>query len=366
MSDALDIFLVCKPGLEPILAAEARVRGMRGVTEEPGGVACAGDWRAVWRANLWLRTADRVLVRLAEFRAMHPAQLDKRARKVDWASVLPRGVPVRVEAVCRASRIYHEGAAKQRVTKAIRDQLGKGAGEPLKILVRIVDDLCTISLDTSGAPLHQRGHKQAVGKAPMRETLAAAFLSACGFEGTGPVVDPMCGSGTFPIEAAEIAAGLAPGRSRRFAFEALPGFDPAAWAAMKDAAAVPAPEGPAGFFGADRDDGAVRMATANAARAGVSQLCGFTRAPVSALDPPGGGPGLVIVNPPYGARIGNRKMLFGLYGALGQALGARFAGWQVGVVTSDDGLARAVGLDLEPGPQVPHGGLKVRLWQGRV
>ncbi len=361
MTEPRDIFLVCPPGLEPLLRDEAAEAGFAAPRAVPGGVETAGGWPEVWRANLTLRGATRALVRLGAFRAMHLAQLDKRARKFPWAEVLPRGAAVRVEAVCRRSRIYHAGAAAQRIETALREEMdARIAPEGVRVLVRIEDDLCTVSLDTSGEGLHKRGHKLAVGKAPLRETLAALFLRGCGFRGTEPVVDPMCGSGTFVIEAAEIAAGLPPGRGRRFAFEGFAGFDPEAWAAMKAAAAPRTPA--ARFQGSDRDQGAARMATENAARAGVADWCDFARTAVSDLEPPPGPPGLVIANPPYGARIGEQRLLFGLYGALGKTLRERFKGWRVGIVTSDAGLARAAGLPFgPPGPPVDHGGLKIRL-----
>jgi putative N6-adenine-specific DNA methylase len=294
---------------------------------------------------------------------MHLAQLDKRARKFPLGEVLRADVPVKVEATCRASRIYHAGAAAERVERAIREVLGAPVvpEAEVRVMVRIEDDLCTISVDSSGEPLHRRGHKEEVGKAPMRETLAALFLRECGYRGTEPVVDPMCGSGTFVLEAAEIALGLAPGRSRSFAFERMASFDPAAWAAMK----VVAPRETAlRFQGFDRDAGAVRMSAANAVRAGVDGVVSFAQGDVADLVPPEGPPGLVIVNPPYGTRIGNPKLLFALHGRMGAVLKERFRGWRVGVVTSDEGLARATGLRFgPPGPYVPHGGLKVRLWR---
>ena len=367
MSDMFDIFLVAPPGLEPVLAEEARDKGFADPCAVPGGVEIRGGWSEVWRANLVLRGPARVLVRVAEFRAMHLAQLDKRARKVNWAGVLRKDQPVKVDATCRKSKIYHAGAATQRVCTAIRETLGAEISDTAEVVVkvRIDDDLCTISLDATGEALHKRGHKPAVGKAPMRENLAALFLRQCGFDGTEPVVDPMCGSGTFPIEAAEIAAGLYPGRSRGFAFEQLAGFDPGAWQAMKDSAQVTMPE--ARFYGYDRDAGAVKNAAENADRAGVGAACIFARQAVSDLEPPEGPPGLVIVNPPYGERIGNRKLLFSVYGALGKTLLERFSGWRVGLVTSDGGLAKATGLPWLPTePPVAHGGLKVTLWRTGV
>ena len=362
--EGLSLFLSVPPGLEAALAAEAAEQGFAVRGSEPGGVTLDGGWPEAWRANLLLRGASKVLVRVGAFRAMHLAQLDKRARKFPWDEVLRPDVAVKVEASCRASRIYHAGAAAERVARAIRETLAAPVlpEADLRVMVRIEDDLCTISLDASGEPLHRRGHKEEVGKAPMRETLAALFLRECGYRGTEPVLDPMCGSGTFVLEAAEIALGLAPGRSRGFAFESLASFDPAAWAAMQAAAR---PHDTAlRFHGFDRDAGAVRMSAANALRAGVEGVTAFAQGDVADLPRPEGPPGLVIVNPPYGTRIGNRKLLFALHARMGAVLKERFRGWRVGLVTSDEGLARATGLPWgPPGPHVPHGGLKVRLWR---
>jgi len=359
-----DIFLVATPGLEAPLAEEARAAGFADARPVEGGVALAGGWPEVWRANLLLRGATRVLVRFASFRALHLAQLDKRARRLDWAGVLAPGVPVRVEASCRRSRIYHAGAAAQRIATAIATEFGAPIAEdaPLRILARIEDDLVTLSLDTTGASLHKRGFKEAVSKAPLRETMAAMFLRQCGFTGSEPVLDPMCGSGTFPIEAAEIAAGLLPGRARAFAFEHLPSFDPAAWERLR--AVAPPPPPACTFYGFDRDAGAIRMAGENAARAGVSALTRFATGSIDHLVPPEGPPGLVIVNPPYGNRIGSKAPLLALHRLLGTVLKTRFAGWRAGIVTADRELARATGLRFEaPLPPVLHGGIRVALYR---
>ncbi|MDO5705387.1 MAG: class I SAM-dependent RNA methyltransferase, partial [Paracoccus sp. (in: a-proteobacteria)] len=366
MDETFEIFLACAPGLEPLLAAEVAEAGWHGAAV-PGGVTITGGWPDVWRANLDLRGATRVLARIGSFRAMHLAQLDKRARKFDWGAVLRPDVPVRVDTVCRASRIYHAGAASQRVGRAISETLGalvveKADPAAITLKVRIEDDLVTISVDTSGESLHKRGHKAAVSKAPMRETLAALFLRDCGFDGAEPVLDPMCGSGTFVIEAADIAAGLQPGRARDFAFQRLVTADETAFAALRrpDPARQPA----ARFHGSDRDAGAVKAAAQNAERAGVGAWCDFRMRPVSALERPEGPPGLVIVNPPYGTRIGDKGPLFGLHAALGKTLLEKFSGWRVGLVTSEGGLARATGLPLlPPGAVVDHGGIKVRLYR---
>ena len=383
-----EIFLVAAPGLEAVLCAEARANGFTAATPVKGGVTVSGGWPEVWRANLEMRGAARVLARIGAFRAMHLAQLDKRARRLAWAQVLRRDVPFRVEVSCTASRIYHSGAAAQRIETAIREELGApvSADAVVCIKARIEDDLCTIGVDTSGEPLHKRGHKEAVAKAPMRETMASLFLRQCGYDGTEPVVDPMCGSGTFIIEAAEIAAGLMPGRSRRFAFEQLASFDEAAWRRLRgrladrstatsrgrpaDRSTPTSRDAPCAagttlrFHGSDWDAGAIGMSRANAARAGVADMTEFRPLAITDLVAPIGPPGLVIVNPPYGTRIGDKQSLILLYRSLGQTLMTRFIGWRVGLVTSEASLAKASSLPFAlPGGPVSHGGLRVTLFQ---
>jgi putative N6-adenine-specific DNA methylase len=362
-----EIFLVAIPGLEGPLCAEARAKGFK-AKSVPGGVTLKGGWPEVWRANLEIRGASRVIARIGAFRALHLAQLDKRARDFPWGGVLRRDVPFRVEASCKSSRIYHSGAAAQRIERAIAEELGATASPEAEVCVRarIEKDVCSIGVDTSGELLHKRGHKQAVAKAPMRETMASLFLRQCGFDGSEPVVDPMCGSGTFVIEAAEVAAGLQPGRSRRFAFEQLASFDAAAWQRMREAhaPAVASVTPAVRFYGSDRDAGAIRMSRANAERAGVTGITEFQGRAIEDLAAPPGPPGLVIVNPPYGDRIGEKGRVRSLYRALGQTLLTRFAGWRVGLITSDQSLAAATGLPFaltaEP---VLHGGLRVTLYR---
>ena len=358
-----EIFLVATPGLEGPLCAEARAKGFKAKTV-PGGVTLKGGWPEVWRANLELRGASRVLARIGAFRAVHLAQLDKRARQFPWSKVLRPDVAFRVEVSCKSSRIYHSGAAVQRIERAITEELGAPASPEAEVCVkaRIENNVCTIGVDTSGELLHKRGHKQAVAKAPMRETMASLFLRQCSFDGTEPVVDPMCGSGTFVIEAAEIAAGLLPGRSRRFAFEQLASFDPEAWQRMRD---VESPITPAvRFYGYDLDAGAIRMSRANAERAGVGDFTEFQERAIEDLAAPDGPAGLVIVNPPYGERVGEKARLKVLYRTLGQTLSSRFAGWRVGLITNEGALAEATSLPFALSAEpVLHGGLRVTLYR---
>jgi putative N6-adenine-specific DNA methylase len=367
MTASFPIYLVSTPGLEAPLCAEALDQGFIGAKVVDGGVAFEGTWADVWRANLVLRGPTRILARIGEFRAMHLAQLDKRARKINWAEFLNNTVPVRVEASCKRSRIYHAGAASQRVAKAITEEFGAPVTEEasLRVMVRIEDDLVTLSIDTTGESLHKRGFKEAVNKAPMRETMAAMFLRQSGFDGTQPVLDPMCGSGTFVIEAAEIALGLIPGRERSFAFGTLPSFDARQFATLRTAA-IPKTTALI-FHGSDRDAGAIRMAGENAERAGVAAVTRFEQKSIEDLEPPPGPPGLVILNPPYGTRIGDKAPLVTLHRTLGTVLKTRFKGWRVGIITSDKNLAGATGLKFEPAlPPVLHGGIRVALYRAQL
>ncbi|SIT88994.1 putative N6-adenine-specific DNA methylase [Yoonia rosea] len=365
MTTPFEIFMVCTPGFEQALHAEALENGFADPQITSGGITTTGTWEDVWRANLVMRGATRILARVGSFMAFHLAQLDKRARKYPWDDVLRQDVPVRVEvSTSKKSKIYHAGAATQRIETALKESHGMtiAADAPVALKVRIDDNRVTISVDTSGESLHKRGHKEAVGKAPMRETLAALMLRECGYTGNEPVVDPMCGSGTFLIEAAEMTMGLNPGRTREFAFQHLATYDDAAWQDMRRMGETHAPT--QHFHGSDRDAGAIRMATANAERAGVADHITFQNLSAADMKRPAGPPGLIICNPPYGGRIGNQNMLYGVYAGLGEALKREFTGWRVGMVTSEAGLAKASGLPFKPkGPAIPHGGLKVWLFQ---
>lgn len=362
-----EIFLATAPGLEQLLCDEVKANGFRAPKAVPGGVRIEGRWHDVWRANLTIRGASRVLARLARFRVTQLTDLEKRARSLHWGATLRADVPVRVEASCSRSRIYHSGAAAERIAKAIVQSIGAPISDDAAITIaaRFENDVCTVSVDTSGELLHKRGFKEAVAKAPMRENLAALFLRQCGYTGTEPVLDPMCGSGTFVIEAAEIASGLLPGRARPFAFEQLATFDATAWQKLREERiARAAMTTDLRFHGSDRDANAIAMSEANAKRAGVDAIATFAQCPAGAIEPPSGPPGLVIVNPPFGERIGDRKKLQPLYRGLGQRLLDQFGGWRVGLITTDTALANATGLPfLPPVAPVPHGGLRITMYR---
>ncbi len=362
-----EIFLVSVPGLENLLRREAIEKGFKKPTVTKGGVTILGGWSVAWRANLELRGASRVLVRIGSFKVQHLSQLDKKARAFDWLETLRSDIPVRIDVSCKKSSIYHEKAAQERIERALTESHGieVSAEADVCLKVRILENICTFSIDTSGEGLHKRGHKEALNKAPMRETLASLLLRYCEFDPTKPFVDPMCGSGTFVIEAAEMAANLKAGRTRSFAFEQLATFDAELWHKMKSRSKEC--DVTSRFYGFDRDAGAIKISCANAKRAGVNEYCRFEKQTIGSLVAPKEQTGLVIINPPYGVRLGDTKKLLPLYQSLGQKLKQSFSGWRVGLVTNNSKLARATTLPFETDPLgFSHGGIHVKCYKTAV
>jgi len=372
------MFAAAAPGLETFTALELARLGLprENAVEDPlgGGVAFEGPLELVYRANLHLRTASRVLLRVGSFRAAAFSELRKKASRLPWERFFEKGRPVAVRATCRSSKLYHSEAVAERVVGAIGDRLGAPAervkaaddeaqSPPQLVLVRFVDDVCTLSVDTSGALLHRRGYRLATAKAPLRETLAAGLIAASGWDGTSPLVDPFCGSGTIAIEAALLALGRAPGASRRFAFMEWPCFDRALWERVVAETTAPPAKAQLSIAGFDRDAGAVRMASENAARAHVAELIRFGKSAVSSLEPPCK-KGFIVTNPPYGHRLGEGEELRDLYARFGAVLRERCPGWRVAVLCSDKRLLAAMRLDLDTSLSFSNGGLRVYVARG--
>jgi putative N6-adenine-specific DNA methylase len=375
------LFAVCSPGLEPFAAQELYPLGLMGdhasgYPYEPGGIEFKGSLHDVYRTNLYLRTASRVLVRLGQFYAAEFPELRRKAGRLPWENYLAPEQPIALRVTCQKSRLYHEAAVAERVAGAIGDRLGKpspvhkywedsGADLPQLIVVRLVDNLCTISIDSSGALLHRRGYRLATAKAPLRETLASAMVIASGWDKISPLLDPFCGSGTIPIEAALLAGRIPPGYRRRFAFMDWPHFDSKVWEELlADAAKAIVSDIPK-MIGSDRDAGAIRAAQANAERAGVAGCIEFSRRAISAIDPPSG-PGWVVTNPPYGVRVSKTNDLRNLYAQFGNVMRAKCLGWQVTLICDRVQLIRNTGLDFDKGIPAMNGGLKVRLVRSLV
>jgi putative N6-adenine-specific DNA methylase len=390
-----ELFASTAPGLESIAAGELKTLGVRG-RQEIGGVAFAGDLDRLYEANLWLRTASRVVVRLGQFHASTFYELERRARKLPWAEFLPASGPVRLRVTCRKSRLYHSDAVAERVLSAISESASRSISfssegvndergdadhadeaepadgvksethigdEPSQLfIVRIVHDEVEVSADSSGELLHRRGYRKAIAKAPLRETLAAAMLLASGWRKSELLLDPMCGSGTIPIEAALFARGIAPGLQRKFQFMSWPTFDEGLWIETLEEARGSMTNSIERIRGSDRDAGAIHAAERNAERAGVADTIQFSVRAVSGsiaeLEDVAKGTGWILTNPPYGVRMGESDDLRNLYARLGTELRAK-QGWRAGILTSDAALIRQTRLPLVPRFSTRNGGIPV-------
>ena len=378
-------FAITAPGLEGLLAAEiAHLTGRHGEPSS-GGVAFAGGMKDMRRVNLWSRIANRVLVRIEEFHASSFFELERRAKQIDWARFVSPEQPVRFRVTCRKSRLYHSDAVAERFAAAVRAKVGGNkhvvsAPEPddettgeaddstsaQLFVVRIVDDVCSISADCSGELLHRRGYRQAVAKAPLRETIAAAMLAGSGWDMKSPLVDPMCGAGTIAIEAAMMARRIAPGIGREFAFQKWPRHDAKAWQNEVEAAKAEAlPKAPVQIVASDRDEGAVTAARSNAERAGVTEDIQFdTRALSDASIP--AEPGWIVTNPPYGLRVGDSASLRNLYAQLGKILRNQASGYTIAMLSANSELESQLKIDLREVFQTSNGGIPVHLVAGKA
>jgi len=349
-----------------VTAEEVRALGLQG-RALPGGVEVQGDLPEAMRLNLWLRTASRVLFRLGEpFRATAFPELVRKASALPWERFVRKGTRVAFRVTCRKSRLYHSDAVAERLHAALEAQVGfsvplanaEGDEAPEDgqlFLARFEHDVCTVSADTSGALLHQRGWRGPQAKAPLRETLAAALLLAAGFRGDEPLCDPLCGSGTIAIEAALIAMRRAPGTGRKFAFQKWPGFSARQWEHLISDASKQERPLPVLIEASDQDAGAVAAARENAARARAAIEVVQRRLADLPSDP---GIGLLACNPPYGVRIGAdvKRVLR----ELGDAAKGR-PRWRLAVVAGEAAAAGARELGLAPVLRTQNGGIPVQV-----
>lgn len=368
-------YAVTHPGYEALLAAEMASLGIQPGFSSAGGVEFAATPETVARANLGLRTAGRVLLRVGGFHAGTFHELERHARKIAWDRFVPPNGLAHFRVTTKQSKLYHERAVVERLGDALQRRV-PGAGlvaarseaaaddseAPIqRFVVRFHRDECLVSADTSGALLHRRGYRGAAGKAPLRETLAAGLLLAAGWDGSSPLIDPMCGSGTIPIEAALLARRIPPGWRRRFSFERWPESDPAVIAAVRaDLGSRILERAPGPIRGSDRDSGAIAAASENAARAGVAGDIDWVRAPVSALAL-SGTPGWIVTNPPYGVRVGDRSALRNLYAQFGNVLRRLGGGWRVAMVSADPTLTGHTKLAWRHVADTNNGGVGVKL-----
>lgn len=331
------------------------------------------------RANLHLRAASRVLVRVARFKATAFYELESRAKNIGWTPFVPAAGAVEFRVTAKKSRLYHSDAIAERLQKAVSRELASVPKRSARVrspqlpprsaqlfVVRVLHDEFVISADTSGELLHMRGYRQAVGKAPLRETLAAALLLAAEWRGQNALLDPFCGSGTIPIEAALIARRIPPGLRRAFAFMDWCDFDESAWSTLvREARARVLASSPVPIAGSDRDAGAVEQSRANAERAGVAADIVFAPRPISDVEAITAS-GLLATNPPYGVRVGELKLLRNLYARFGQVIRERFHEWEVALFSGESRLTRELAMDARELFRTTNGGIKVIAVQGKA
>jgi 23S rRNA (guanine2445-N2)-methyltransferase / 23S rRNA (guanine2069-N7)-methyltransferase len=360
--EAFTLFAACPRNVSDLLATELRDLGLEVEREHPAGVSFRGPLRSAYLACLRSRTASRVLLTLTEIDAPDPDQMYRGLLALPWEDHLRADGTFAVDVVGEPPRwLRHTQFAAVRAKDAIVDRLRERSGHrpsvdlatpDLRVSLRFARERVTVGLDLSGEPLHRRGYRQAGVEAPLKENLAAALLLRAGWpaiaaEG-GAFHDPMCGSGTLVIEAALIAARIAPGLlRRRFGFERWLRHDAALWQQLRDDAERErdlAALGGGRCSGSDRDQSAIRASLANANRAGLGNHLVFERRDLSHLAATAKPRGLVLVNPPYGVRIGDAEKIEALYATLGEKLMHCFPGWHAAVFTGDPPLGRALRL----------------------
>jgi 23S rRNA (guanine2445-N2)-methyltransferase / 23S rRNA (guanine2069-N7)-methyltransferase len=374
------LFATAPHGAEDLLVDELRALGLES-KPQIGGAGFRGSLEDALRACLWLRTASRLLLELGELPAEDGDRLYAGVRSIDWSTHLERGATFAVHASGTGS-IGHGHYAALRVKDAIVDQLRERWGtrpdvdtaEPdISLRVHLRGDRARLSLDLGGEGLHRRGYRVEQGAAPLRENLAAAVLLRVGWKGEGPLLDPFCGAATLLIEAAWIAADVAPGLlRRRWGFSRWPGRDDATWARLLAQAEQRRVEGLARLagrsplLGFDADSRTIRAAIACIEAAGLRGRVHVERRELDQLAAPGSEPGLIVCNPPWGERLGTRRELERLYASFGALLRERFVGWEVAVLAGDPGLGRFLGISAHRRNVLHDGPIEAQILRMRV
>lgn len=370
-------FATCPRGLEELLAEDLIACGGTEVARVPGGVAASGDLAFEYRVNLESRIATRLLRRVASADYRHEADIYQLAYNAAWQTLFSVDRSIRVFVTAIKSPLKSLEFITLRVKDAVCDRFrAETSRRPsvntqnpeVRIHVFLTDRTATLYLDTSGEPLYLRGHKLAKVVAPLKENLAAGILRLTGWQPGTPLLDPMCGSGTFLLEAAQIALDDAPGLSREpggFGFEHHKAFSPTLWRGLQREAAARRREVPAQgglqIFGSDMAADAVNRARQNLAHAGLEGLVELTQADILKRTAPAAS-GVMVANPPYGERLGHTEELAAFYPLLGDALKQRFQGWSCWFLSADTQLPKLIRLQTSRKIPLYNGALECRLY----
>jgi len=365
-------FATCPRGLETLLKDELNALGAKELDPTDGGVGFAGDLSFCYRVNLESRIATRILWRVGKGRYASEEDIYKAAYALPWQDWFAVGRNFMVKVTASKSPLKSLEFVTLRIKDAVCDRFRAEVGSrpyidtktpDVRVHAYLTDSLYELFLDTSGAALFQRGLRRASIEAPLRENLAAGILKLSGWQPGMPLLDPMCGSGTFLLEACMMALDIAPGSGRSFGFEKLKNFDAAAW--QKIRSTVKEKAKPASFqkiYGSDSDLRAVRIAKQNLQAAGLLEAVQLAQADITKAIPPAP-EGVLVANPPYGVRIGEDEELAALYPRIGEALKRKFAGWNTYFLTSDMRLPKL--MRLSPSKRTPlfNGPLECRLFE---
>jgi len=368
-------FASCPRGLEPLLVEDLLSFGASGVLKTAGGVQFCGDWPVCYRSNLHSRIATRILWRVAGGHYDDEGGIYRLALATPWPRWFSPERTIRVEVNALKSRLKSIDFITLRIKDAICDRFRQDCGERPSVDRRQPDvrvqgfltaDQCTLYIDTSGAPLYQRGLRQKTVDTPLKENLAAGILRLSGWRPGVPLLDPMCGGGTVLVEAAQLAHGLAAGARREFAFQRLRQFDGVSWRKLVDAArAAEKSVVETVIFGSDHSPSAVRAALANLDRCGLLPAVDLRVADVLERDAPAAA-GVLVSNPPYGERVSSSDALAAFYPLLGNALKRRFAGWTCCLLSADGRLPGLVRLTPSKRTPLFNGALECRLYEFRM
>lgn len=362
----LNCYAVVVPGLEGIAAEELNELSAHDIQMGDGGVAFVCSMDTLFRINLRSRTLTRVLIRLASFRALSFPELYNKCKKVAWQNYIDEHVSILVRASCSGSKLMHSGRAEQAMVDAVNDSLESHAVEATheqQILLRIVNNQCTISLDVSGDRLDRRGYRVHSGKAPVRETIAASILRWMDWHADEPLLTPMCGSGTFAIEAAWLAQKRPSGLQHDFPFVHWPALKQKRWQrALDKATAMQHKDVMQGdnmslhIYASDLDAAILQQAQANAVQAGVEKHIVFEVSDARSLSIPDAvkTSGLIVCNPPYGDRV--KGDIEALYRQLGKHFKQYFSAWRIAVMVPDKACEKALGLTVKKRLKIKHGG----------
>jgi putative N6-adenine-specific DNA methylase len=368
-------FAPCPRGLETVLARELETLGARDVAAVDGGVSFAGAFELAYAVNLESRLASRVLWQVAQGAYRSERDVFEAAKRLPWSDWFRVDQSIRVDVSAIRAKVASLDFVTLRVKDAVCDAFRERCGSRPDVDTRMPDvrihaflsaTRYTIYLDTSGEPLFKRGYRRQGGDAPLRENLAAGILSLAGWDAAMPLLDPMCGSGTFLTEAAMIATGRAPGLERAFGFEKLAMFDAAAWQKLRTAARDRV-QTPAALpiYGSDRYGDALKLARANLGALGVEKAVTLKQADVTEMPPPAAA-GIVVTNPPYGVRLQDQESLAQLYPRLGDALKKKYSGWTAYIFTADLRLPKLIGLAASRRTPLYNGALECRLFEFKL